>query len=628
MVNAIRLDEPNNQTNQVNLTARDVQVSQTEGSSGSAAAQQAAGNLETPDSNSGINGGVNTTIQRALSDAGLPANERNTAIVRDMLENQMSIDRDSLHRVLSQANVYREADISTLLLMNKNNIPVNHFTAAQLQAYINNEQNLTLQITDAVDALMQYLTGEAENGSVMVNLGVLEMLTGTGVPEDAAVMQNNAAVENIAGNTDNAQAGAVANEAQAGTIAAENPAGVVAAGALTENGAVIAENAILTGNAAVADNGAVTENVAMTGNANMAETGIINMLASGQGGTEAIYAAGGSAIAEAVNEAAILNMQQAAPVENIIAELGTDAEGSGANWMNGFGSDNDGTAFNTTTEFTMQSDTATLTENNSGSTLGSFLSENEMRDLNTLANRLSDGTSNNIDANQTATEVLKNIYESALGADNATLEELFRSPVYQKLIGKALGDKFTLKPSDITSSEELNEFYKETYSALNKLSEIASKEGSLAEKLNKPMDNIKFMDTLNDVFPYIQLPLKLTEGNTRGELYVFKNGRRKTDPGDSQSVLLHLDMKNLGPTDIHMELKSGSLKLRFYCNDDDAKNLLQGSFGDLEAALTAKNYRLSSEFSVRETETSNIVEALSGGGEKVPEFKYNFDIRA
>lgn len=573
MINPIRLDEPNNQ---VNITGREGQVAQTESASQSAATRQAAqaNVLEAPDSNAGVNGGVNTTIQRALSDAGLPVNEKNAAIVRDMLENQMSIDRDSLHRVMTQANVYREADVSTLLLMNKNNIPVNHFTAAQLQAYINNEQNLTLQIADAVDSLMEYLAGEAENGSVMVNLGVLEMLTGTGVPEDAAVLQNNAAAQNLAG------------------TAAENTA----------------------------------EAAVQAGNANMTES-VVNMLSSGQGGMEAVYAAGGTAIAEAVNEAEILNMQQTTSVENVIAELGTDAEGSGANWMNGFGSDEDGTSFNTTTEFSMQSNTASLSENNSGSTLSSFLSENEMKELNTLANRLFEGAGN-INPDQTAAEVLKNIYENALGADNARLEELFRSPVYQKLIGKALGDKFTLKPGDITSSEDINEFYKDTYSALSKLSEIAEKEGSLAEKLSKPMDNIKFMDTLNDVFPYIQLPLKLTEGNTRGELYVFKNGRKKSDPGDSQSVLLHLDMKNLGPTDIHMELKSGFLKLRFYCDNDDAKNLLEDSFGELEAALTAKNYHLTSEFSVRETETSNIVEALSGGGEKVPEFKYNFDIRA
>ena len=569
MINAVSLNEPNNQ---VNITGREGQVAQTESASESAAARQVQQGtvLEAPDSNAGINGGINTTIQRALSDAGLPVNERNAGIVRDMLENQMSIDRDSLHRVMTQANVYREADISTLLLMNKNNIPVNHFTAAQLQAYINNKQNLTLQIADAVDSLMQYLASEADSGSVMVNLGVLEMVTGTGVPEDAAVQQNNAAAQNLA------------------------------------------ENAV--------------QNAAQNANADMTQ-GVVNMLANGQGGMEAVYAAGGTAIAEAANEAEILNMQQTNPVQNIIAELGTEAEGSGANWMNGFGSDEDGTSFNTTTEFSMQSDMASLTDNNQGSTLGSFLSENELKELNTMAGRLFEGA-NNIDANQTAAEVLKNIYENALGADNARLEELFRSPVYQKLIGKALGDKFTLKPSDITSADDLNEFYKETYSALNKLSEIAEKEGSLAEKLSKPMDNIKFMDTLNDVFPYIQLPLKLSEGNTRGELYVFKNGRKKTDPGDSQSVLLHLDMKNLGPTDIHMELKSGFLKLRFYCDNDDAKELLESSFGELEAALTAKNYHLTSEFSVRETETSNIVEALSGGGEKVPEFKYNFDIRA
>ncbi|MBP5179585.1 MAG: hypothetical protein J6066_08435, partial [Lachnospiraceae bacterium] len=460
MINPIRLDEPNNQ---VNITGREGQVAQTESASQSAATRQAAqaNVLEAPDSNAGVNGGVNTTIQRALSDAGLPVNEKNAAIVRDMLENQMSIDRDSLHRVMTQANVYREADVSTLLLMNKNNIPVNHFTAAQLQAYINNEQNLTLQIADAVDSLMEYLAGEAENGSVMVNLGVLEMLTGTGMPEDAAVLQNNAAAQNLAG------------------TAAENTA----------------------------------EAAVQAGNANMTES-VVNMLSSGQGGMEAVYAAGGTAIAEAVNEAEILNMQQTTSVENIIAELGTDAEGSGANWMNGFGSDEDGTSFNTTTEFSMQSNTASLSENNSGSTLGSFLSENEMKELNTLANRLFEGAGN-INPDQTAAEVLKNIYENALGADNARLEELFRSPVYQKLIGKALGDKFTLKPGDITSSEDINEFYKDTYSALSKLSEIAEKEGSLAEKLSKPMDNIKFMDTLNDVFPYIQLPLKLTEGNTR-----------------------------------------------------------------------------------------------------------------
>ena len=111
-----------------------------------------------------------------------------------------------------------------------------------------------------------------------------------------------------------------------------------------------------------------------------------------------------------------------------------------------------------------------------------------------------------------------------------------------------------------------------------------------------------------------------------GELYVFKKGRNKTDPGDTKSVLLHLDMDSLGPTDIHMELKTGFLKLRFYCTDEASKTLLSENFSGLEEVLNAKGFSISSEFNIRTEDTRNMVEALSGDG-SVPEFKYNFDVK-
>ena len=561
MINGIRLDEQNNQVSYADMKNQVLKADQGMDTAALRASQGMPEAAENAQQNSGIAGNLDSAIQRALTDAGLPVNEKNAAIVKEMLNNQMSIDSDSLRRVLTQANMYKEADISTLLLMNKNNIPVTHFTAAQLQAYINNEQNLSLQVGEAVTSLMEYLASETDTGSVNMNMGVLQMLTGNVLPEDAALLQNSAATLTTAENVVNA------------------------------------------------------------------ENGIINMLSTGQGGAEAIYAAGGSGIPEAVNEGEILNMQQTTTVENVIERLGTEAEGSGANWMNGFGADQDGTSLDTSADFTTQTETQAFAQTSSNTELSSFLSEAELRSLNELVGKLFEGAGT-INGQENAEAVLRSIYENALGTDNARLEELFKSPVYQKLIGKALGDKFSLKPEDIRSSEELNEFYRETYSALEKLSQMADKEGSLAEKLSKPMDNIKFMDTLNDVFPYIQLPLKMAEGNTRGELYVFKKGRTKSDPGDSKSVLLHLDMKSLGPTDIHMELKSGFLKLRFYCNDDSSKELLEQNFVDLEEALYKKNFNITSEFNVRTEDTSNIVEALSGTGGNVPEFKYNFDIRA
>ena len=77
-----------------------------------------------------------------------------------------------------------------------------------------------------------------------------------------------------------------------------------------------------------------------------------------------------------------------------------------------------------------------------------------------------------------------------------------------------------------------------------------------------------------------------------------------------------------------MELKNSALKLRFYCADDTSCSLLSENFKGLEEALIGKGFNVASDFTVRETETQNIVEALSGGSENVPEFKYGFDIRA
>ena len=571
MINGIRLDEQR-------VTVYDdmrSQIQQTDTESTAVRVNESAQNvLKAPEmaENQAAAGGVNAAVQKALEEAGLPKNERNSGIVRQMLENQMSIDKDSLSRVVQQANMFREADISTLLLMNKNNMPVTHFTAAQLQAYINNEQNLSEQIGNVINSLMEYLADDAASGTPAANIGVLELLTGTGeVPAETT---------------------AQAAEVTAAQVAAENIESLAGG-----------------------------------------EANVMNVLMTGQGGSEAVIAAAGQGAAANVEEAEVLNMLQTESVTNVINELGTDAEGSGANWMNGFGTDESGLTSDAFSEYNM--DNGSLTANagsenqapQQGVPLSTLLSESEINELNNLQSRLF-GKEAAATSDADSTQVLKNIYENINNLSEAELKELFMSEPYRKLVGKALGEKFTLNADDIDSADSINDYYKETFKALSKLQEMVGKDSAMADKLSKPMDNMKFMDTLNNVFPYIQLPLKLNEGNTHGELYVFKKGRNNADPGDSKSVLLHLDMDSLGPTDVHMELKSGFLKLRFYCENELSKNILSDHFGELETALTGKNFQVTSEFNVRTVETRHMVEALSGGSGNMPEFKYNFDIRA
>ena len=536
MINGIRLDE---QRTNVYDDMRS-QIRETDTSQASKITESGQNAIKTPDvaENQAAAGGVNSAVQKALEEAGLPRNERNSGIVRQMLENQMSIDKDSLTRVVTQANMFREADISTLLLMNKNNMPVTHFTAAQLQAYINNEQNLSGQIGDVLSSLMEYLSEDAASGTLTANTAVLELLTGTA---EAAGEANTAAAE-----------------VTAAQVAAEN---IEALAGGQEN--------------------------------------VMNVLMTGQGGSEAVIAAAGQNASVTVQEEAVLNMLETSSVSNVINELGTDAEGSGANWMNGFGTDDGELASDAFSEYNMDNSRSNLTGNaaksandipGQGVPLSQLLSENEINDLNSLQSRLF-GKTSQLGPDTDSAEVLKDIYNNINNLSEAELKELFQSEPYRKMIGKALGEKFTLNADDIDSADSINDYYKETFKMLSKLSEMAGKESTLADKLSKPMDNIKFMDTLNNVFPYIQLPLKLNEGETHGELYVFKKGRNKMEPGESSSVLLHLDMDSLGSTDIHLELKAGFLKLRFYCADEAAKDVLI-IFRSLRRHLTTKAFRL------------------------------------
>ena len=122
MVNGIRLDDQSIGNNYNDLRS---QVQQIEGENAVEAGRQVSENAAETSANATF-GGINTTARMALEDAGLPVNERNMSLVREMINKQMSIDRGSVSRLVSQLNVFREADVSTLLLMNKNNIPVTH----------------------------------------------------------------------------------------------------------------------------------------------------------------------------------------------------------------------------------------------------------------------------------------------------------------------------------------------------------------------------------------------------------------------------------------------------------------------------------------------------------------------
>lgn len=89
---------------------------------------------------------LNPTIQKALSEASLPITEKNQQIVHTLINNQMSIDKNSILSLIRQSARIPDASIDSLVLMNKYQMPVTTVNAAQFEAYQNYEYRLNEQV--------------------------------------------------------------------------------------------------------------------------------------------------------------------------------------------------------------------------------------------------------------------------------------------------------------------------------------------------------------------------------------------------------------------------------------------------------------------------------------------------
>ena len=223
------------------------------------------------------------------------------------------------------------------------------------------------------------------------------------------------------------------------------------------------------------------------------------------------------------------------------------------------------------------------------------------------------------------------------GAQNGLSEKissLFKEePALSELLGKTVLNEFVLTPEDLTKEHSIEEFYARTAKNLSKLNELASGESTsaalntVADTASNMQENIQFMNTLNHIFPYVQLPLKLTEQLTHGELYVYTKKKDLSAKNKEVSILLHLDMDALGPTDIHLTLLQQNVTARFYLNESDAEALVAEQLPSLTEALQKKGYSLNASVMHREKEP-DIVSDFLEDGDATPMKRFRFDIRA
>ncbi|WP_312371806.1 flagellar hook-length control protein FliK [Lachnoclostridium sp.] len=103
----------------------------------------------------------NHMIEKALTEAALPKTERNLNIVRELLRQELSIDKNSILDLLKLSATFRNASIETLVLMKKLELPITQQSINQMQAFQNNNHSILMQSQNMIDSFLTLLSEES-----------------------------------------------------------------------------------------------------------------------------------------------------------------------------------------------------------------------------------------------------------------------------------------------------------------------------------------------------------------------------------------------------------------------------------------------------------------------------------
>ena len=175
-----------------------------------------------------------------------------------------------------------------------------------------------------------------------------------------------------------------------------------------------------------------------------------------------------------------------------------------------------------------------------------------------------------------------------------TLQSLFSSKDMQEFLRNALEGQMYLTPEEVADADKVKKLYERLESKTQRLesllNQVGLQETPLAQTITETRGNVEFMNQLNQAYTYVQIPLKMTGQNASGELYVYTSKRDLSDPDKELSAFLHLDLDNLGSTDVSVKMLRKKVDTKFYMETDEAFDLVKAHMPELEERLRNKGF--------------------------------------
>ncbi len=239
----------------------------------------------------------------------------------------------------------------------------------------------------------------------------------------------------------------------------------------------------------------------------------------------------------------------------------------------------------------------------------------------------------------TTQEMMKALLDITAGntQEAESLQKLFSGKVWKNLLERSVKTQWSLTPETLPKEGEVGKVYEKIIKSLHTLNETLQQSGAqntaLQESITNLSENIDFMNQLNQMYTYVQLPLKMQNGEKNGELYVFTNKRSLEEKDGEVSALLHLTMEHLGPLDVYVKMNQGKVSTEFTVEKEETLLFLEKNMSILTDRLQKRGYDISCKMKVKDEagEPENPVERLlteKQNGAVSVHAQYAFDVRA
>lgn len=215
--------------------------------------------------------------------------------------------------------------------------------------------------------------------------------------------------------------------------------------------------------------------------------------------------------------------------------------------------------------------------------------------------------------------------------------ELLKDNEFLENLKKGLTEKFLLTPDEVGEDGQVEKLYERLDSQLSRMNQalqgMAKENPALSQSIQNLSSNVEFMNQLNQMFTYVQLPLKLSGQEAAGELYVYTNKKNLAKKDGQVNALLHLDLKHLGEIDIHVSLRDSHVSTKFCLSDEKALDLVAANIDTLNQRLMKRGYSMDASFEQKDKAQHPIDEMLDrdkkvSSKEKVLISSSSFDARA